>query len=176
MALTVQLTPEEEARLEAAARSEGIAIEECVRRLIAVHLPRVAPGDPTQALLAAGETIRQRVDDAIAFLQEELQEDEVPPTQDAVDACRRMLASASERLPVDRPFPFPLVTTNGRGNLVCEWRAPVRTVIVAVSPDGKAVLHRYESRPDSGVARAAKVSPPEDEIAEAIRWFATQNG
>ena len=52
MTLTVELTPDEEVRLKATARREGIEAEECARRLLAEHLPPVKPGDATLALLA----------------------------------------------------------------------------------------------------------------------------
>ncbi|MBI3946548.1 MAG: hypothetical protein HY321_11560 [Armatimonadetes bacterium] len=52
MTLTVELTPEEEARLAAAARSQGIGVEECVRKLLAKHLPPAKPGQATLDLLA----------------------------------------------------------------------------------------------------------------------------
>lgn len=52
MTLTIELPPNEEARLEAAARRQGIAVEECVRRLLAEHLPPAEANEPTLALLA----------------------------------------------------------------------------------------------------------------------------
>ena len=51
MTLTIDLTPEEEARLRAAARQRGLAAEECVRKLIS-DLPVVAPEDKTLELFA----------------------------------------------------------------------------------------------------------------------------
>ena len=45
--------PEEEERLQAAARQQGLAISECARRLLAGQLPPLPPGDATLALLDA---------------------------------------------------------------------------------------------------------------------------
>jgi hypothetical protein len=55
MTLVIDLTPEEEARLQAAARSLGVDPVECARRVLAEHLPPVQPGAATLALFAAWE-------------------------------------------------------------------------------------------------------------------------
>lgn len=59
MTLTIDLTPEEEARLIAAARQKGVAPQECARQLLTEHLPslalRRAEADPTLALFAQWE-------------------------------------------------------------------------------------------------------------------------
>ena len=50
MTLTIDLTPEEEARLAAAARQKGVALEECARQLLTEYLPLLTPEeaeDPT---------------------------------------------------------------------------------------------------------------------------------
>ncbi len=62
MTLTIDLTPEEDARLRAAARQRGLAAEECVRRLIA-DLPAVPPEDVTLELFAQWEA-EDATDDA----------------------------------------------------------------------------------------------------------------
>jgi hypothetical protein len=55
MTLTIQLAPEEEARLRAAAQSQGVDPGECARRLLAEHLPPLQPGAATLALFARWE-------------------------------------------------------------------------------------------------------------------------
>ena len=56
MTLTIELTPTEQARLEAAAQREGIAPADLARKLVTEHLPAaVEKGgeeDPTLALFA----------------------------------------------------------------------------------------------------------------------------
>ena len=47
MTLTLELTPAEEARVRAAAGLKGIGAEECVRQLIADHLPDPPAGAAT---------------------------------------------------------------------------------------------------------------------------------
>jgi hypothetical protein len=49
--LTLNLSPEEEARLSAEARKKGVEPEECVRQLLRDHLPPIASGEATRALL-----------------------------------------------------------------------------------------------------------------------------
>ena len=56
MSLTIELTPEEEARLQVVAHRQGIAPAECARRLLSEHLPPLAPGEATLALFAQWET------------------------------------------------------------------------------------------------------------------------
>ncbi len=53
MTVTIELAPEEEARLQAAARSAGIDIAECARRVLTKHLPSATPGQATRDLLRA---------------------------------------------------------------------------------------------------------------------------
>lgn len=53
MELMIKLTPDEEARLRIAAEKEGVDPAECVRRLLAEHLPSLRPGEATRALFAA---------------------------------------------------------------------------------------------------------------------------
>jgi predicted outer membrane protein len=53
MTLTIDLTLEEEARLQAAARSAGIDVAECARRVLTEHLPPAVPGQATRDLLRA---------------------------------------------------------------------------------------------------------------------------
>jgi hypothetical protein len=57
MTHTVDLTPDEEARLATAAREEGLSPEEILRRLVTEHLPAVGETavDPTLALFAQWE-------------------------------------------------------------------------------------------------------------------------
>jgi hypothetical protein len=51
MTLTIELTPEEEARLRIVAQNSGLEITECARRLLTEHLPALAPGQATRDLL-----------------------------------------------------------------------------------------------------------------------------
>jgi hypothetical protein len=59
MTLTLELDPNEEVRLAAAARREGLAPAELARRLVVEHLPSVAENsaeeEPTLALFAQWE-------------------------------------------------------------------------------------------------------------------------
>ena len=59
MTLTIELTPEQAARLAAAAREKGAAPEEYAHQLLAEHLPPIPPDeteqDPTLALFARWE-------------------------------------------------------------------------------------------------------------------------
>lgn len=43
MTLVIELTPEQEARLDAAARAQGIEAAECARQLVTNHLPPLQP-------------------------------------------------------------------------------------------------------------------------------------
>ena len=52
MSITIELTPAEEARLQAAAASRGVSVTECARRLLTAHLPPCASGDRTLELFA----------------------------------------------------------------------------------------------------------------------------
>jgi hypothetical protein len=91
MTLTIELTPEEEARLRAAAHEAGIDAAECARRVLLQHLPQAVPGEATRELLRAWleegatddpEEIRQAEEEQKAF-------------EDAMNASR---AAAGARL------------------------------------------------------------------------------
>ena len=63
MTLVIDLTPEEEARLRAAAQRQGMDAAELARRTLAEHLPPAAPPeDATLALFARWEA-EDRTDD-----------------------------------------------------------------------------------------------------------------
>jgi hypothetical protein len=55
MTLTIDLTPEEEARLRAAAHSQGLDPAAYVKRTVIEHLPPLQPGAATLALFARWE-------------------------------------------------------------------------------------------------------------------------
>lgn len=55
MSITIELTPEEAERLEAAARENGVSTEECARQVLVAHLPQARPGDRTLELFAQWE-------------------------------------------------------------------------------------------------------------------------
>src|SRR5437773_2687352 len=71
MSLTIDLDPTDEARLAAAAKQEGLAPAELVRRVLAEHLPPLAEGapeeDPTLALFRQwGAEDRKRTPDEVS--------------------------------------------------------------------------------------------------------------
>jgi hypothetical protein len=53
MTVSIELTPEEEARLQAAAQEQGLDPAECARRVLGEHLPALKRGEATRALFAA---------------------------------------------------------------------------------------------------------------------------
>lgn len=55
MTLTIDLNPEEEARLRAAAARNGVTVAECARQVLTANLPPDEPQDRTLALLAQWE-------------------------------------------------------------------------------------------------------------------------
>jgi hypothetical protein len=78
MILTIELTPEQEVRLRAAAREAGLDAAECARRVLAAHLPALPAGEATRDLLRAWqeedvtddpEEIRKAEEELIAFKQ-----------------------------------------------------------------------------------------------------------
>jgi hypothetical protein len=55
MSITIELTPEEEARLRAAAASNGVSATECARQVLVTHLPPGELKDRTLELFAQWE-------------------------------------------------------------------------------------------------------------------------
>jgi hypothetical protein len=59
MSLTIELSPDEHARLDAAAKQEGMAPEDLARKVLTDHLPPLVPPpqseDPTLALFRQWE-------------------------------------------------------------------------------------------------------------------------
>ena len=90
----VQLTPEEQARLDATARKQGIGIEECVRRLVTQHLPPAEPGQATLELLAR-------------WLEEDATDDpeEIRKAEDELEEFKRALNAERDRVGARRLFP-----------------------------------------------------------------------
>jgi hypothetical protein len=91
MTLTVELTPEEEARLHDLAREAGIDANECARRLLIRHLTSASPGQATRELLRAWRE-EDATDDPNQILQAE---EELTAFEDAMNATR---AAAGARL------------------------------------------------------------------------------
>lgn len=85
MSINVELTPEEEARLRAAARRQGLAAEECARRMIAANLVDEPPAYTTAELFAlwAAEDATDDPEE-LAARQREWEE-----LRDALNATRR---------------------------------------------------------------------------------------
>jgi glycine/D-amino acid oxidase-like deaminating enzyme len=76
MTIEIELTPEEEARLREAAQRHGIEPAECIRRLLAEHLPALSPGaQATRDLLRAWREEDETADpDALRQAEAELTE------------------------------------------------------------------------------------------------------
>ncbi len=55
MAITIDLTPDEEARLRAAAEKNGVSASECARQVLVTHLPSRETKDRTLELFAQWE-------------------------------------------------------------------------------------------------------------------------
>jgi len=94
MTLTIALAPEEQARLEAAARARAMSVDECVRRLITEHLPPAAPEDATVALLTR-------------WLEEDATDDpeEIRKAQEELDGFKRAMNAERERAGARRLYP-----------------------------------------------------------------------
>ncbi len=84
MTLTIDLTPDEEARLRAAARRRGLAPAECAHKLLAEHLPDVEEASKRFSTL----------DEAIAKMTHR--------TPEEIEETRRRVLEAS-RPPRDLP-------------------------------------------------------------------------
>lgn len=95
MTLTITLTPEEEARLRAAAHKEGIDPAELVRQLVTAYLP------PAQDENAASIALLQ------SWLAEEATDDpdEVRQAQEELDAFKRAINAERERAGARRLYP-----------------------------------------------------------------------
>jgi hypothetical protein len=76
MTITIELTPEEDARLQAAAQQSGVDASECARRLVTRQLPPLdAQAHATLALLQQWEREDQTADpEAIRQAEEDMQE------------------------------------------------------------------------------------------------------
>jgi plasmid stability protein len=55
MTLMIELSDDEQARLQAAAARDGVSAEECAREILVAHLPPERPGDRTLELFAQWE-------------------------------------------------------------------------------------------------------------------------
>jgi hypothetical protein len=78
MRLTIELTPEQEVRLRAAAREAGLDAAECARQVLTAHLPALPAGEATRDLLRTWqeedatddpEEIRKAEEELTAFKQ-----------------------------------------------------------------------------------------------------------
>jgi hypothetical protein len=95
MTLTITLTPEEEARLRAAAHKEGIDPAELVRQLVTAYLPPVQDENAASIALLQSWLAEEATDDP----------DEVRQAQEELDAFKRAINAERERAGSRRLYP-----------------------------------------------------------------------
>jgi hypothetical protein len=94
MTVTIELTPEEEARLRAAARDAGIDTAEWARRTLTERLPLLPPGQATRELLRAW-----REEDATEDL------DEIRRAEEELTAFKQAMNAARDEAGARRLYP-----------------------------------------------------------------------
>jgi hypothetical protein len=110
------------------------------------------------------EYLRKR----LARLTQDIEEDEIAPSDEAKRECLDRLVSAATSFGVSSRFPFPHVGTSGEGDLTCEWQGDQRVVLFSLSPQGKTALHRIVMS-DMGVTnRETLLEPSSEAVAEAL--------
>jgi hypothetical protein len=114
-----------------------------------------------------GEYLRKR----LARLLQDIEEDEVPPSDEAQHACLDRLASAAARFETGSRFPFPHVGTSGEGDLTCEWQGDRRVVLFSISPQGKTALHRIVMSDTRVTDRETLLEPSPEALVTALKWF-----
>jgi hypothetical protein len=97
MTLTIELTPEQEARLTAAARQEGVSPADLASRLVVDHIPTLPvdrAADPTVALLQS-------------WLAEDATDDptEIDRAQAELDRFKAAINAERERAGARRAYP-----------------------------------------------------------------------
>ena len=92
MTVTIELSSEEAARLRSASHSAGIPVADCVRQLLAEHLPARPAGQATRDLIA-GWLKEDATDDPVEIQQaeEELAEFKRSLNESRAEAGARLL-------------------------------------------------------------------------------------
>ena len=90
MTLTVELSPAEDARLQEAARAEGVEPAELTRRILDAHLP-----------VASAEPVLQPGDATLALLKQ-WQEEDAKMTPEEVEAARIDLEEFTHNMNAER--------------------------------------------------------------------------
>jgi hypothetical protein len=63
------------------------------------------------------------------------------------------------------------VGTSGEGDLTCEWQGDERVVLLAISPQGEAALHRIDMCDARVTNRETLLDPSPEALVAAIAWF-----
>lgn len=126
MPVTIELSPDEEALLRSAARSDGIAMEECARRLIAQHLPSLR---------------NARIERVRAFLSERVVTGRISPevARTADDALTALDAA------IGPPLAVPKASTGPDGQVLLTWDEAEHHFELEIPPDEPAVFF-YRNR------------------------------
>src|SRR5947209_7759546 len=96
---------------------------------------------PTAPINANIGTVRERIERRLKYLSDELEPEEMPPSEAAKRSCTRLLADTAARMPVVDRFPFPHISTSGEGDLSCEWARETYVIIALISPRGATAIH-----------------------------------
>jgi hypothetical protein len=116
--------------------------------------------------------VRNRVERRLEYLADELEPGEAPPSEAAQQACIRILTAIAERMPVGSPFPLPHISTNGEGDLSCEWPGDGCTVIALITAGGVVALHEMRLKAGRVVEHRTTADPAAADLHVALdKWL-----
>jgi hypothetical protein len=121
--------------------------------------------------LSVIQALAERAKNRLARLAQDVDEEELPPTEDAQRACLDLLTAAASAIAPGRSFPFPHLSTAGEGDVSCEWRGENRVVVAVISPAGVASVYRFEMSNGRALEREILSEPTAEALGRTIEWL-----
>lgn len=105
----------------------------------------------------------------IGELSQDLEDDEVAPTEAAVKACLRLVAEVTTSIPYGFKLYYPNITTVGYGDLICAWLGEDRDLVAFISPSGVVSLRNVDRA--SPCTKGSILNPSESDVVRATEWL-----
>ena len=113
---------------------------------------------------------KKHVLNVIQDLSEDLEDDEIVPTDAAINACLNLIEKVMESIPNGFKHYYPNITTSYSGDLHCDWLGEQRDLTSYISPKGEVTIQKkYIKNNTLGITTIK--NPSDLDIFESVKWY-----